>query len=62
VRDALKALPWVDSDKPIEADVQTRQVKFTIKKAADFDLKVIKQALAAKGFDEVTVLSGPKKP
>ncbi len=61
MREALKTLPWVESDKPINADVQTRQVKFTIKKAADFDLEAVKAALAAKGFDEVTVLSGPKK-
>lgn len=55
---ALAALPWVETDS-IQPNRDKRQVKFTVKDPAKFDLDAVKKALADKGYDSARVLAGP---
>jgi hypothetical protein len=54
---ALTTLPWVEPDT-IKADGKKRQVKFTVKDRAKFNLDEVKQALGSRYSDGVKVLSG----
>jgi hypothetical protein len=58
VRDALSTLQFVEKDT-IKANVQTKRVEFSADKT-QFDFPKVKAAIAAKGFDEVKLISGPK--
>jgi hypothetical protein len=55
---ALTALPWVESDT-IKADGKKRQVKFTVKDRAKFNMDEIKQALGSRYNYGVKLLAGP---
>jgi hypothetical protein len=59
VRDALSSLQFVEKTT-IKADVKTKRVEFSADKT-QFDLAKVKAAIAAKGFEEVKLISGPKK-
>jgi hypothetical protein len=59
VRDALSSLQFVEKET-IKADVKTKKVEFSADKT-QFDFPKVKAAIAAKGFDEVKLLSGPKR-
>ena len=58
MRDALSTLQFVEKDT-IKADVQTKRVEFSADKT-HFDFPKVKAAIAAKGFEEVKLISGPK--
>lgn len=58
MRDNLATLPWVEPDT-IKPNGKTRQVKFTIKDRARFDLEEVKRALTPRYDDGVKVLAGP---
>jgi hypothetical protein len=60
VRDALKTLQFVEKDQPIDADVKTQQVIFTVTDKQKFDPGKVKEALKAEGFPDAEVLAGPK--
>jgi hypothetical protein len=60
VRDALKSLQFVEKDQPIDADIVTQQVTFTVTDKEKFDPDKVKEALKAKGFPKAEVLAGPK--
>jgi hypothetical protein len=60
VRSALKSLQFVEKDQPIDADVETQQVVFTVTDKQKFDVDKLKDALKAKGFPKAEVLAGPK--
>jgi hypothetical protein len=60
VRSALKTLQFVEKDQPINADVTTQQVVFTVTDKKKFDLDKVKEALKAKGFPKAELLAGPK--
>lgn len=55
---ALTTLPWVESDT-IKPDGKKRQVKFTVKDGAKFDLTEVKRALGPRYDGGVKVLAGP---
>ena len=59
MRDALSSLQFVEKET-IKADVKTKKVEFSADKT-QFDFPKVKAAIAAKGFDEVKLLSGPKR-
>ena len=40
-------------------DFKSRELKFGLKEAASFDADAVKKALAAQGFPNVELLSGP---
>ena len=58
MRDALSTLQFVEKDT-IKADVKTKRVEFSADKT-QFDFPKVKAAIAAKGFEEVKLISGPK--
>lgn len=58
VTEALTMLSWVDKDS-IHADRKVRQVRFTVKDRAAFDVDAMRESIARKGFKGVTLLSGP---
>ena len=58
MRDALSTLQFVEKDT-IKANVQTKRVEFSADKT-HFDFPKVKAAIAAKGFEEVKLISGPK--
>jgi hypothetical protein len=58
VRAALGTLPWVEQDS-VQTDVARREVRFNLKDKGAFSADDVKQALAAQGFPEVAVKSGP---
>lgn len=58
VRDNLATLPWVEPDT-IAPNGKTRQVKFTVRRGAKFDLEEVKQALTPRYADGAKVLAGP---
>jgi hypothetical protein len=60
VRSALQALQFVEKDRPIDADVETQQVVFTVTDKEKFDPDKVKEALKAEGFPKAEVLAGPK--
>jgi hypothetical protein len=60
VRSALQSLQFVEKDKPIDADVETQQVVFTVTDKQKFDPDKVKEALKGKGFPKAEVLAGPK--
>jgi copper chaperone CopZ len=58
VTEGLAMLPWVDKHS-IHADRQLRQVRFTVKDRAAFDLDAVRETIARKGYKGVTLLTGP---
>jgi len=58
VRDALATLPWVETST-IDANRELRQVKFTVKDKAQFDLAAAKKVIADAGYDSTKLLVGP---
>lgn len=54
----LTRLPWVDADT-IKTDANKRQVRFTLKDAAKFDLEDVKRTLGSRYNDGVKLLTGP---
>ena len=58
MRDALSTLQFVEQGT-IKADVKTKRVEFSADKT-QFDFPKVKAAIAAKGFEEVKLISGPK--
>ena len=54
----LISLPWVDSES-VKADGKKRQVLFTVKDRAKFNMDEVKQALGSRYNDGVVVLAGP---
>jgi hypothetical protein len=59
VRDALSSLQFVEKET-IKTDIQTKKVEFSADKT-QFDFAKVKAAIAAKGYEEVKLISGPKK-
>ena len=55
---ALTTLPWVEPDT-IAIDSKKRQVKFTVKDRAKFNMDEVKQALGSRYSDGVKILTGP---
>ncbi|QJW96380.1 hypothetical protein [Frigoriglobus tundricola] len=55
---ALTTLPWVEPDT-IATDGKKRQVKFTVKDRAKFDMDEVKRALGPRYADGVKVLTPP---
>ncbi len=55
---ALTTLPWVEPDT-IATDGKKRQVKFTVKDRAKFNMEEIKRALGPRYDDGVKILAGP---
>jgi len=58
VTEALALLPWVDATAT-QADRKIRQVRFTLKDGAAFDLDAVKETIGRKGFNGVVLLTGP---
>jgi len=58
VSERLTRLPWVDADT-IKTDAKKRQVRFTLKDAARFNLDEVKQILGQRYNDGVKLLVGP---
>lgn len=56
--DALATLPWVEASS-IHPDRKTRQVRFTVRDRAAFDVEAMKTAIGNRGYKQVTVLAGP---
>jgi hypothetical protein len=58
VRTALGTLPWVEQGT-IQTDVNTREVRFAVKDAGQFNEGAVRKALQAQGFAEVVVKAAP---
>jgi hypothetical protein len=58
VSSSLTTVPWIDSDT-IKADGKLRQVKFTVKDRAKFNLEEVKQAIGSRYASGLVVLTGP---
>ncbi|MDB5312502.1 MAG: hypothetical protein JWO38_6704 [Gemmataceae bacterium] len=58
VTEGLVMLPWVDKDS-VQADRKLRQVRFTVKDRAAFDLAAVRETIARKGYKGVSLLAGP---
>ena len=60
MRSALKGLQFVDKDKPIDVNIKTQQVVFSVTDKAKFEADKVKEALKEEGFPKAEVLAGPK--
>ena len=59
MRKALDTLQFVEKTQPIEANVKTRQVKFTVTDRTRFNLTEVREALKAQNFPDAKVIAGP---
>lgn len=58
VSEALATLPWVEPAS-ILASRATRQVRFTLKDRAQFDVEKVKTVLSKAGYPGAKLLAGP---
>ena len=56
--EALASLPWVEPDS-INADRNVRQVRFTVKDRAAFDMAAVTAVLDKQGYRRSKLLKGP---
>jgi hypothetical protein len=60
VREALATLPWVEQES-VKADVPSRKVTFAVKDVHKFSFEEVKEALKQQDFNDVELISAPKK-
>jgi copper chaperone CopZ len=58
VASALASIPWIEADS-IKADRKTRQVIFTVKNRAQFDIETVSERVRKAGYAGTKLLSGP---
>jgi copper chaperone CopZ len=58
VAEALATIPWIEAES-IRADRKTRQVIFTVKDRAQFDMETVKDKVAKAGYAGSKLLTSP---